>query len=153
MEIVSQLDEIKEANRTELIDILDSYFDPEKETIAPVVKKTQRRRRTSYHKRDSKENRRPRNGNKNGANSGESDTKSDPGPQSPDSQKSARSPRRQRRNRRRFSVKRQLAPEMGNDSPTTKTAAKTTEQTDATALPTTIVCNVPAITVEPVAVA
>lgn len=39
MELVSKLEDIKEENRAELVDLLDSYFDPEKELIVPIVKK------------------------------------------------------------------------------------------------------------------
>lgn len=85
------MDEIKEENREELVNILDSYFDPEKELIMPAVKKPIRNRR--QYKKDNKEN-------------GNAGTESDQAPLSPDS--GTRSPRKHRRSRRRFNNRRSL---------------------------------------------
>lgn len=55
------MEEIKEENRSELIDILDSYFDPSKEPIQPPSKPSRRR---SFKKGSPKSNRRSRNSDK-----------------------------------------------------------------------------------------
>lgn len=57
------MDEIKEEYRSELVDILDSYFDPEKEQIVPVARNPPRRR-ASFKKRSNKENHRTRKDHK-----------------------------------------------------------------------------------------
>lgn len=107
-EIVSKLDEIKEENRGELIDILDSFFDPEKEAIVPASKSNTRHR--SYRKdRSPRENRRSRNGNhdksdkKHQAEMNNNNNNNNDVLSTPDS--ATRSPRRHRRSRRRFSAK------------------------------------------------
>lgn len=117
------MDEIKEENRAELVDILDSYFDPEKEPIVPVTKKSTRRR--SFRKGSNKENRRSRNGiaDKNGNVKPRSNNKMDREElqvQTPDS--TAHSPRRQRRFRKRSINNRQLTPMKKTEDPTTTTA-------------------------------
>lgn len=93
----------------ELVNILDSYFDPEKEAIVPASKPSTRRR--SFKKgspRENRENRRPRNGaadkmdKKYEANNNNNNNNDDV-LATPDS--GTRSPRRQRRSRRRFTTK------------------------------------------------
>lgn len=89
------MDEIKEEDREELVDILDKYFDPEKEAAAPAVSKQKSRvRRRSYRKGSDKENRKPRNPNNNN-NDGESNGEH--------TSSETRSPRKNRRSRRRIS--------------------------------------------------
>lgn len=89
----------------ELVDILDSYFDPEKEAIVPASKPHTRRR--SFKKGSPRENRRSRNGTadkmdkKYEANN--NNNNNDDVLATPDS--GTRSPRRQRRSRRRFTTK------------------------------------------------
>lgn len=100
-EIVSKLDDIKEENRAELVDILDSYFDPEKEPIVPAVKKSNRIRRRSYKKGSDKENRK-HNSHTDGEHQGSS----------PES----RSPRKNRRPRRRYNTKRDLSKTLSEDT-------------------------------------
>lgn len=106
------MDEIKEENRSELVDILDSYFDPEKEPIVPVTKKAPRRR--SFKRSTGKENRRTRTTDKNLTKHRESNNNNDEmAPQTPDS--TAPSPRRQRRFRKRSNNTRQLTPVKKSD--------------------------------------
>lgn len=90
------MDEIKEEDRDELVDILDKYFDPEKEAAAPAVTKQKSRlRRRSYRKGSEKENRKQRNPNNNNNNDGESNGEH--------TSSETRSPRKNRRSRRRTS--------------------------------------------------
>lgn len=98
IEIISKLEDIKEENRDELIDILDSYFDPEKEAIVPASRPNMRRRaykkgspRRSRHSGDKLDKKHSQEANNNEIASPDSTT--------------ARLPRRQRRSRRRFSSK------------------------------------------------
>lgn len=94
------MDDIKEENRGELVDILDSYFDPEKEAIVPPSKPNTRRR--SFKKGSPRENRRPRNGDKLDKKHPVENNNNEV-LATPDS--TTRSPRRQRRSRRRFGTK------------------------------------------------
>lgn len=87
------MEEIKEENRDELVDILDSFFDPEKDAITPAVKKSLRVRRRSY--KGGKENR------------GDGDKNNERQSSTPDS--TTRSPRKARRTRRRFNARRRLS--------------------------------------------
>lgn len=132
-EIVSKLDDIKEENRQELIDILDSYFDPEKETIVPAVKKTPpTHNRRGYRRGGNKENHRRRgrtNGNKTKQN-GDLDENDEP--QSSDSTRS--SPRKNRRSRRRSVYTKQQKQQANGETETTK---------DQTALGATILTEQP----------
>lgn len=98
-EIISNLIDIKEENRGELVDILDSYFDPEKEAIVPPTKPNSRRR--SF--KGSKGSPRSRNGNHDKGDKKRSSETNNNEVASPDS--NTRSPRRHRRSRRRFSTK------------------------------------------------
>lgn len=92
-EIVSQLEDIKEENREELVDILDSYFDPEKEAIVPVVKKSFRSRRRSFKKdKSGRGSRDEQNGDQQPSSSPDSTTRSP----------RKRRPRRRQNNRRSF---------------------------------------------------
>lgn len=97
-EIISKLEGIKEENRDELVDILDSYFDPEKEAIVPPSKPNSRRR--SFKKGSPKGNRRSRN--KSSDKKYASETNNNDVSGTPES--ATRSPRR-RRYRKRLSVK------------------------------------------------
>lgn len=105
-DIVNDLDDIKEENREELIDILDRYFDPEKQQIVPVAKKTayQSRRRRSY-RRDRK-NKGDRDGDM---------------PSTPDS--TTRSPRKRRNRRQRDGQRR-------NSNKTSNSAADNDHKSD-----------------------
>lgn len=95
----------------ELVNILDSYFDPEKEAIVPASKPNTRRR--SFKKgsprenRENRENRRSRNGTADKMNkkyeANNNNNNNDDVLATPDS--GTRSPRRQRRSRRRFTTK------------------------------------------------
>lgn len=98
LEIISKLDDIKEEEREELADILDRYFDPEKEIVMPVSKKPSRQRRRSY-----------RGGRKSGdKRSGTDGEHSGDRPSS-----SPENRQRKRRSRRRVSTKSQpLKPEL-----------------------------------------
>lgn len=94
------MEEIKEENRSELVDILDSYFDPDKEAIVPPSKSNQNRRR-SYRKAGSPRDRRSRKGENNndkkhvGENNNNNEIQTTP-------ESSTRSPRRNRRSRRQL---------------------------------------------------
>lgn len=90
-EIINGLEDIKEENREELINILDSFFDPEKEQIVPVAKKSSfdSQRRRSFRK--DKSHRGGDNGERDG------DQRND-GLSTPDS--TVRSPRKRRPRRR-----------------------------------------------------
>lgn len=94
------MEEIKEENRGELIDILDSYFDPEKEAIVPPAKPSTRRR--SFKKGSPKGNRRSRNGNGKSDKKHHSENNNNELPATPDTP--THSPRR-RRYRKRSSAK------------------------------------------------
>jgi hypothetical protein len=54
-EAVSKIAELKDEEREELVEILDSHYDPEKKSVKPVMKRSNSRRRYN-----NKENRRPR---------------------------------------------------------------------------------------------
>lgn len=41
--VVSKISELKEEERTELVELLDCHFDPEKQQLKPVVKRTRGR--------------------------------------------------------------------------------------------------------------
>lgn len=82
-----------------MVDILDSYFDPEKEAIVPPSKPSTRRR--SYKKGSTRENRSSRNGDK--MDKKPVETNNNEILSTPESKN--RSPRRQRRTRRRYSSK------------------------------------------------
>lgn len=99
-EIISELEGIKEENRDELVDILDSYFDPEKEAIVPPSKPNSRRR--SFKKGSPKGGRRSRNGGDKSDKKHPTETNNNDVSGTPDS--ANRSPRR-RRFRKRLSVK------------------------------------------------
>lgn len=109
-DIISNLEGIKEENRAELVDILDSYFDPEKEAIVPPSKPTSRRR--SFKKGSPKPNRRSHNGDKSDKKHSSSETNNNDLASTPDS--ANRSPRR-RRYRKRLSGK-QLSKSMTETS-------------------------------------
>lgn len=98
------MDEIKEEYRGELVDILDSYFDPSKEQIIPVIRSGNNRR---FKKGPNKENRKHKNvGEKNN-----NDVVATPD--------STHSPKSRRRPRRRFSTKRHAHVDTATiDSPT-----------------------------------
>lgn len=101
------MDEIKEENRVELVNILDSYFDPEKEAIVPPTKPNPRRR--SFKKGSPRENRRSRSGTidkvdkKHSSENNINNNNNNDILATPDL--ATRSPRRQRRSRRRFTTK------------------------------------------------
>lgn len=119
-EVISKLEEIKEENRSELVDILDSYFDPEKEAIVPPAKASPRRR--SFKKGSPRDRR-----SHNGANKKHpTETNNNDVLATPDS--SVRSPRRQRRSRRRFTTK------LGKTSPEITTEISTTVTQPAPAI-------------------
>lgn len=85
-----------------MVDILDSYFDPEKEAIVPPTKQSNPRRRsfkgTKNVKGSPRENRRSRNGNNDKTDKKHpTETNNNEIASSPDT------PRRQRRSRRRYS--------------------------------------------------
>lgn len=140
-EIISKLDEIKEENRSELVDILDSYFDPEKEQIVPVSKKQNRRQRsfkrgTNGHG-SNKENRRSLNGAKNASiakrtmernnNNDELD------PHTPDSTTASPQRRHRRFRKRGTNNNRQLTPIKKTESNgNTTTTSNTVGATDLT---------------------
>lgn len=84
------MDEVKEEYRSELVDILDSYFDPSKEQVVPVARNGNNNRRR-YKRGPNKENRK----HKNAAEKNNNDVVA-----TPDSTKN------RRRSRRRFSTKR-----------------------------------------------
>lgn len=99
------MDEIKEENRSELVDILDSYFDPEKEPITPAKTNT-RRRSFKGSKGSPRENRRrSRNGNNDKTDKKHSAENNNNNESVSSPESSTRSPRRQRRSRRRNSTK------------------------------------------------
>lgn len=106
-DIISNLEGIKEENRGELVDILDSYFDPEKEAIVPPSKPTSRRR--SFKKGSPKSHRRSRNGDKSDKKHSSSEANNNDVASTPDS--GNRSPRR-RRYRKRLSGGKQLSKSM-----------------------------------------
>lgn len=133
------MDEIKEENRSELVDILDSYFDPEKEHIVPVPKKQNRRHRSFKRggngNGSNKENRRSRNNDKHGSmgkRSLETNNNDELEPQTPDS--TTTSPqRRQRRFRKRgTNNNRQLTPIKKSESNGNTTNGNTVGATDLT---------------------
>lgn len=51
METISGIEELKEQDRTELAEILDCHFDPEKQSLKPVVKRSKRRFPTRFQSR------------------------------------------------------------------------------------------------------
>jgi len=57
VELVTSINELKEDDQKELIDILDCHFDPDKKPILPNIKRSRPKRRQSMQK----ENARPRN--------------------------------------------------------------------------------------------
>uniref|UniRef100_T1GIA2 Uncharacterized protein n=1 Tax=Megaselia scalaris TaxID=36166 RepID=T1GIA2_MEGSC len=49
-EVIQNVPDLKAEEKTELVDLFDSYFDPVKSTIKPIVKRTRRRnRRNEFH--------------------------------------------------------------------------------------------------------
>lgn len=110
------MDELKDENRAELVNILDSYFDPEKEAIVPPTKPNPRRR--SFKKGSPREHRLTRNPTTDKLDKKHMENNNNDVLTTPDS--STRSPRRQRRSRRRFSTK------LGKTSPESTTDIGTT---------------------------
>lgn len=130
-EIISKLDDIKEENRSELVDILDSYFDPEKEAIVPPSKPTARRR--SFKKGSPRKNRRNGNGDKlDKKHSTETNNNNVGSP--PDS--TLRSPRRNRRFRKRLSGK-QLGKKLNETADTINSQETQPIAKSTTAMPQT----------------
>lgn len=43
-EVIATIDDLKDDDKTELIDLLDCHFDPEKQAILPIVKKHRSKR-------------------------------------------------------------------------------------------------------------
>jgi len=68
VEAVNKIESLKDEEREELIEIIDSHYDPEKKSVKPVVKRSNSRRRRRntpqrrghYNNNNNKENRRPR---------------------------------------------------------------------------------------------
>lgn len=62
-EAVNQIQDLKQEERDELIEILDCHYDPEKKSLKPVVNRSNSRRRMprnrSNRRYNNKENRRP----------------------------------------------------------------------------------------------
>jgi maternal-effect protein exuperantia len=105
VEIVSSINDLKEDDQTELIDILEHHFDPEKKSILPVIKRNRSKRRQSVNQ---KENVKPRNNqnNQNNQNNHNNDNGKKGGNDAPNNNRNNRNANRRNRNRsnRRRSV-------------------------------------------------
>lgn len=143
------MDEIKEEGRDELVDILDNYFDPEKEQIVPVSKKQNRRHRSSKRGGNgngngiNKENRRSLNGGKNGKASQraglftvETNNNDELEPQTPDSSTTSPQRRHRRFRKRGTNNNRQLTPIKKSESTGNTAASNTVGATDITKVKT-----------------
>lgn len=62
-EHIKKLDELKEEEQVELIEILDSYYDPEKKAVKPVVPRRENTNNGDRHERNDRNDRNDRNGN------------------------------------------------------------------------------------------
>lgn len=121
-EVIWKLDELKDEEKTELVDILDSYFDPEKQALVPPVKKTTRQRRRSYRSNRGHRNRRSKNRSMNKGDSNEGDQSDDR-----TSSTEQRSPRKGRSRRKRN--------QKPNNSPFKQTIPANVEMMPMTQLP------------------